>query len=158
MNNIFEQTRGIRNNNPMNIRVSKANNWVGKIKKGKKDPQFEEFTDMMYGVRAAIRIIRNYVRMYGIDNIKELIERWAPEEDGNDTLAYIQYVVKVIKMNFKMLGDEKRADSITLYSPVDINDFFFMKALIMAMCKLESRYVMDDETFIRAWKAVMKKH
>lgn len=158
MNNIFEQTRGIRNNNPMNIRVSKANNWVGKIKKGKKDPQFEEFTDMMYGVRAAIRIIRNYVRMYGIDNIKELIERWAPEEDGNDTLAYIQYVVKVIKMNFKMLGDEQRAKGITLYSPVDINDFFFMKALIMAMCKLESRYVMDDVTFIRAWKAVMKKH
>ncbi len=158
MNDMFNQTRGIRNNNPMNIRVNQANNWVGKIKKGKRDPQFEEFTQMMYGVRAGIRIIRNYVRKYNIPNIKELIERWAPEEDGNDTLAYIQNVVKVIKMNFKMMGDEKREKGITLYSPVDINDFFFMKALIMAMCKLESRYVVDEATFLEAWQAVMKKH
>ena len=158
MNNIFVQTRGIRNNNPMNIRVCKANNWVGKIKKNKRDKEFEEFTDMMYGVRAGIRIIRNYVRNYGISNIKELIERWAPEEDGNDTTSYINYVVKVIKMNFKMLGDEQRANSITLYSQVDINDFYFMKSLVMAMCKLESRYVLDELTFMDAWRAVMKKH
>ena len=46
-------TRGLRNNNPLNIR--KGNDWQGETKGS--DPSFETFQSMAYGYRAAIKIL-----------------------------------------------------------------------------------------------------
>lgn len=74
-------TRGIRNNNPLNIRYA-CNNWLGKVPKdNKKDPTFEEFTTMYYGFRAAILLIQTYIIKYGCNTITKIITRWAPSSD-----------------------------------------------------------------------------
>ena len=55
------QPRGLRNNNPGNIRNSDATDWQGEIPASKKqDNSFEEFEDMAHGYRALIKLLQNY--------------------------------------------------------------------------------------------------
>lgn len=83
--------RGIRNNNPGNIRNSERNDWAGEVSKAdKKDNAFEEFKDIPHGVRAMMKLLLKYQRSYNLHSIKELIERWAPR-DENDTAAYVRW-------------------------------------------------------------------
>lgn len=85
-------SRGIRNNNPGNIRISTANNWIGKIEPNKKkDSSFEEFKSMPYGVRAMMKLLQKYQRDYKLNTVKELITKWAPEKENN-TAGYIASV------------------------------------------------------------------
>lgn len=99
--------RGIRNNNPLNIR--KGNNWRGE-RAHQTDPAFEEFQSMQLGVRAGFVIIRNYMSGYNgltekFNTIEKIIARWAPKNE-NDTKAYIEHVSKLtgipstLKMSF----------------------------------------------------------
>ena len=84
--------RGIRNNNPLNIRVS-SNNWIGKDKPSK-DKNFETFDTMEHGIRAAFIIIRNYINKKGIRTLSSIINTWAPANENNTT-AYINVVSKL---------------------------------------------------------------
>lgn len=87
-------TRGIRNNNPLNIRYSNTP-WSGKVlKENKKDPNFEEFTSMYFGFRAALINIETYIIKYGCNTITKIISRWAPPTDGNNTASYIQHICR----------------------------------------------------------------
>ena len=82
--------RGIRNNNPGNIRISN-NQWRGKIPVSQNtDGSFEQFESMEMGVRAAILNLRSYFDR-GIDTIEGIIKKWAPPTE-NDTGAYVNYV------------------------------------------------------------------
>lgn len=84
--------RGVRNNNPLNLRYSVNNHWKGKVAdKDKKDDMFEEFYSIAYGVRAACRLIQVYVKHYGCSTIRSIIYRFAPPTE-NDTLHYYKYV------------------------------------------------------------------
>ena len=87
-------TRGIRNNNPLNIRYNRRNDWLGKVADVMKcDKEFEEFVSMEYGFRAAIRLLNNYIRR-GYDTPRYIIGRWAPPSE-NDTDRYIEAVCRV---------------------------------------------------------------
>ena len=86
-----QEPRGIRNNNPLNIRYSKKNNWQGRVK-DKKDPQFEEFTTMSYGYRAAFLIIHKYMTLYNLRTPFQICVRWAPIGDNNNPAAYAKFV------------------------------------------------------------------
>lgn len=86
--------RGLRNNNPGNIRES-ANDktqWVGE-RATDDDPAFEEFIEASDGIRALAVILRNYQRTRGLKTITQLIHRWAPSNE-NDTAAYVNAVSK----------------------------------------------------------------
>lgn len=90
--------RGIRNNNPGNIRNSERNDWAGEVSKAdKKDNAFEEFKDIPHGIRAMMKLLLKYQRSYNLHSIKELIERWAPR-DENDTAAYVRWVCREMQM------------------------------------------------------------
>ena len=82
--------RGIKNNNPLNIRI--GNNWLGE-KMPNTDGAFEQFESMPYGIRAALKIIFNYMNKYKKDTIRKIISRWAPRSE-NKTNEYIDYVSK----------------------------------------------------------------
>lgn len=90
-----QQPRGIRNNNPLNIRI--GNVWLGEVKHPT-DKSFEQFISMEYGIRAGFVILRRYIRRYGIDTIAEIVSRWAPSSENN-TKAYISAVVKRTHLN-----------------------------------------------------------
>ena len=81
------ETRGIRNCNPLNIRI--GNNWKGE-RPTNSDGVFEQFTDMRYGLRAAFILIRRYITKYKLCTIRAIISRWAPETE-NLTMAYINF-------------------------------------------------------------------
>ncbi|MBJ9340164.1 hypothetical protein I5500_07475 [Citrobacter freundii] len=80
--------RGIRNNNPGNLEYSKANPWVGQIGE---DGRFAKFETPEHGIRALGRNLLSYQRQ-GIDTVNDIINRWAPPSDNNNTDAYIQAV------------------------------------------------------------------
>ena len=85
--------RGIRNNNPLNIRVSK-DAWMGEVPpEKKKDHEFEEFISPLYGLRAASKVLIKYLTVYHLTTINKIIHRWAPPEE-NDTKAYVAAVCK----------------------------------------------------------------
>ena len=55
--------RGLRNNNPGNIRNNDSINWQGEVAAtSKKDFTFEEFKDRASGYRALLKLLRNYVK------------------------------------------------------------------------------------------------
>lgn len=80
--------RGIRNNNPLNIRI--GNTWLGE-RSNPTDPAFEEFVTMEYGYRAAFQILRRYIRRYKKNTIAAIISTWAPVSENN-TQKYINFV------------------------------------------------------------------
>lgn len=85
--------RGIRNNNPLNIR--KGNNWQGE-RHPQKDEAFEEFESIEYGIRAGFKLLKRYMSGYEgrkkpLDTIDKIVRRWAPETE-NATMKYIDYV------------------------------------------------------------------
>ena len=82
--------RGIRNNNPLNIRRS-ADKWQG-LKTQQEDREFFQFSEMKWGWRAAFVILcKTYYGKYKLKTIRALITRWAPPKENN-TEAYIRRV------------------------------------------------------------------
>ena len=80
------QTRGIRNNNPGNIRKSK-DPWQG-LAERQTDAAFFVFKSPMYGIRALARLLITYQDKKKLRTIRDIIRRWAPQTE-NDTNAYI---------------------------------------------------------------------
>lgn len=116
--------RGIRNNNPLNIR--KGNGWQGE-RKNQTDPAFEEFVSMTYGLRAGFKVLKNYQaeslpRQKRADTIRKIIRRWAPPSE-NMTDRYIQTVAKLTGCH---------PDEV-----IHFRDRTKMVALVHAMCRVE---------------------
>ena len=85
-------SRGIRNNNPGNIRKS-SSIWAGQAPpEAQSDPAFVIFTAPEYGIRAMAKILKTYFSR-GVDTIEKVISTWAPETENN-TGAYIAAVTK----------------------------------------------------------------
>lgn len=123
-------TRGIKNNNPTNIRRTVSNDWKGK-RFPWTDRTFEEFTEMEYGIRAAIKVLNNY-RKTGAKTIEKIIERWAPRNENN-TNAYIGFVCKQTRIPREKEVNEEE------YYPI-----------LKAMCRIESNYKLTKEMYEKA--------
>lgn len=84
--------RGIKNHNPLNIRINPANNWQGRVDPSSNtDGAFEQFTDPVWGIRAGARNIIFHYDRNGADTIRKLVTLWAPPSE-NDTSGYVRYV------------------------------------------------------------------
>ena len=113
--------RGLRNNNPGNIRLTRTV-WAGQIIPGT-DRSFCQFQTMAYGYRAMLMTLRNYRRKHGCSTVADFIRRWAPPIE-NDTAAYIRSVCRTLQV----------PDS---YVP-DIDDRTVMCNLAAAISKVEN--------------------
>lgn len=82
--------RGIRNNNPLNIRI--GNTWLGEVKKPS-DNEFEQFVHVSFGLRAGFILLKRYINRYKLNTIEKIISRWAPHNENN-TRAYIDKITK----------------------------------------------------------------
>lgn len=114
-------SRGIRNNNPGNIRITK-DKWQG-LREKQEDKSFFQFTEMKWGYRALIRTLQNYRKRHGCATIADFIKRWAPPVENN-TSGYITRVCKEMQV----------PDS---YIP-DINDKATMCAFASAISMVEN--------------------
>jgi hypothetical protein len=82
-------TRGYKNKNPGNIRLTSGIPWKGEIKGTDKD--FKTFKSMGYGYRAILVTLNSYFKK-GFNTIEKIISRYAPGSENN-TQAYINTVV-----------------------------------------------------------------
>ena len=126
--------RGIRNNNPLNIRI--GNVWLGEIP-NPTDNEFEQFVSMFYGLRAGFIILRRYIRRYHLTTVPDIISRWAPGSENN-TVKYIDTVCQLsgIAPDAQM----KYEDEETLVNLVD------------AMILVECGQHVDRATIIKAYR------
>ncbi|HID5294951.1 hypothetical protein [Klebsiella pneumoniae] len=112
--------RGVRNNNPGNLEASSSNPWIGQTGS---DGRFAKFETPEHGIRALGRNLISYQRQ-GIDTVGEIINRWAPPSDNNDTAAYIKAVCA-------QLG-------VTANQPLDASNPDTLQALCAAIIKHEN--------------------
>ncbi|WP_069447307.1 hypothetical protein [Vibrio scophthalmi] len=131
--------RGFRNNNPLNIDYNKANNWDGQmgietdVPKGVK-PRFIKFSSMEYGVRAAAKLVKNYMNIHGLRTVHGIINRWAPDSE-NVTHAYVEHVAHKL--------------GVSPYEPILESD---IPELLYYMIKHENGEYLDMATVIEGSK------
>ena len=82
-------SRGLRNNNPGNIRRSKVR-YKGEVCPSR-DPDFKEFSTMAYGYRAVFVLLDTYRSRYGLTTIRQMLNRYAPPTE-NFTEGYVRFV------------------------------------------------------------------
>lgn len=125
----FELPRGLRNNNPGNIRKN-SDVFQGE-KVPSSDREFKQFKTMAYGYRAVFCILRTYYRNYGLKTIRGLIGRWAPENENN-TSAYVSLMSSY--------------SGIPADDPIDIQSKEQMIRIVAAMSRVENgrEAVMSD--------------
>lgn len=114
--------RGMRNNNPGNIRISN-NAWKGK-KANNTDGDFEQFDSMAYGYRAMFKLIKTYYNKYGLTTPRQILQKYAPSADNNDPEQYAQIVSEAL--------------GITLDTQLNLNDENQMVGLAQAITMVEN--------------------
>lgn len=133
--------RGIRNNNPLNIRRSRLQ-WVHEVFKEPIDTSFCQFDEMKYGWRAAFCLFRRYMYVYNVDTIEKIIRRWAPSTENN-TQAYIHNVAKLSNIKPDKVIDFRTFETLQVAAAMcaveNGMDYYPMKernrAILLAMCK-----------------------
>lgn len=116
--------RGLRNNNPGNLKKS-GSRWLGKVDPTRNtDATFEQFYTMPFGVRAAVKLLETYRDRYGLNTVREIIERYAPPgRDSNPVDAYREAVAREV--------------GVTLDQPLDDSDETYRK-LAVALFRFEN--------------------
>lgn len=113
-------SRGVRNNNPGNLEFSDRNPWEGQTGS---DGRFAKFETPEHGIRALGRNLLSYQRQ-GIDTVSEIINRWAPPDDNNDTESYIRSVCASL--------------GVTSDQPIDASNPDTLKSLCAAIIRHEN--------------------
>lgn len=129
-------SRGLRNNNPGNL-IKTNLPWKGKVPHDKNpDERFEQFTSIVWGLRAMIMDVVGDITTKGQNTIRKLITKYAPAHE-NDTEAYINGVARQI--------------GITPDAIIDVKQPIIQK-LILAMVKIENGSTLPVSTFKSAWE------
>jgi len=85
----INMTRGERNNNPGNIRLTDTH-WLGE-RADESDPDFEQFNSPDDGLRALALLLKNYQVRGGLTTVRQIVNRYAPPSE-NATGAYVAAV------------------------------------------------------------------
>ena len=144
--------RGLRNNNPLNIRRS-TDRWQGAAET-QTDKDFVQFQSMAYGYRAAWRILNTYYKKlkerkkhFTVENI---IHRWAPPTE-NDTKAYIRTV-----LTLSGIGAQEN-----LLPPENVDSYHRLSKLLEAMTVMENGIrpnKVDTEAIFQGYKLAFPKN
>lgn len=130
--------RGLRNNNPLNLRIS-ASPWQGKITPNT-DGQFEQFKTLELGIRAAMVNLRTLIRRDHIERVCDIIHKWAPPTDHNNTEKYIERVCEIASIG--------RTDRIMAANRSQVC------RLLWAMAQVECGCVIEYGRFEIAWSLI----
>lgn len=126
--------RGIRNNNPLNIRIGYT--WLGEVP-NPTDSDFEQFVHVKYGLRAGFCILRRYIRRYKRNTVRKIVTAWAPSSENN-TERYIALVCK-----FGCLDAD---------AEIHYEDSLTMCSLVQAMARVEVGETIPLRTIEDAYK------
>lgn len=120
--------RGIRNNNPGNIRL--GGGWAG-LAENQSDEIFCVFADMQHGIRALIKLLMAYWRRYGLNSV---ISRYAPSSENN-TIAYENAVAAAL--------------GVKPHQKIDLSDpqvlFTLAKAIARHECGADAALITEEQ-------------
>ena len=126
--------RGIRNNNPGNIRKN-STKWQG-LSEEQTDNAFFQFKEMKWGIRAMLKTLNTYYYKHDRKTIRQIIYRWAPPIE-NDTDLYV-----------KVVSDRTHIDENV---KLPIENKFTMCSVAHAMCWMENSVDIPINEFYKAW-------
>ena len=142
----MKTSRGIRNNNPLNIRRS-ADNWQG-AREEQTDQSFVQFKSMAYGYRAAWKTLQSYYNRFRMQNrtftVRNIILRWAPPKENNTD----NYIKSVLKMSG--IGGKEN-----LLPPENVDSYGRLSKMMAAMTCMECGIRMnqvDEEAIFQGYK------
>lgn len=133
--------RGLRNNNPLNIRLSPNNPWQGEVRPSQ-DKEFCQFRTMEHGYRAAMKLLRNYADRYGLRTVRSIISRWAPPGE-NDTEAYIRAVCRYSGLDANRI--------------LNLHNRQTMTTLVSAMSRVENGREADRTQVEAGWELLISR-
>lgn len=114
-------SRGARNNNPLNLTTLPQGQWAGQTGA---DGKFAVFSTPEAGIAAADKNLQSYATNHGINTLTGIINRWAPAGDGtNNPQAYIATVAKDA--------------GIDPTAPLDLSDPKVRAVILHSMAKVE---------------------
>lgn len=128
-------SRGLRNNNPGNIRRSKVH-YKGEVRPSR-DPDFKEFSSVAYGYRAMFVLLDTYRSRYGLNTIRQMLNRYAPPTE-NFTEGYVRFVADYTGV----MPDEV----------IDTRSEKDMIPIVAAMSKIENGVAADIADVERGWE------
>ncbi len=128
-------SRGLRNCNPGNIRITK-DKWQG-LREVQSDKSFFQFTEMCWGYRALMRTLQNYRRRHNCNTIADFIKRWAPENENN-TSGYIIRVCSEMQVPSTFVPD--------------VDDKNTMCAFAAAISQVENGVPAVMEDILKGWE------
>lgn len=89
--------RGIRNNNPGNLRPMPRSKWLGEVAPDtSKGGPFSRFERPWQGWRAMLVDVYGDILIDGLNTIRKLVAEYAPGTDNNDESAYVKALVKAV--------------------------------------------------------------
>lgn len=121
--------RGIRNNNPGNIKDFGIP-WEGILDREKQNAEqraentFVVFSGPWWGIRAIAKILLNYQTRHGLDTVHKIIDRWAPAGDSNEPERYARFVANHI--------------GVHPHDPIDVTDYTTMLNLAQGIVWYEN--------------------
>ena len=128
-------SRGLRNNNPGNIRCSRVR-YKGEVRPSR-DPDFKEFSTMAYGYRAVFVLLDTYRSRYGLTTIRQMLNRYAPPTE-NFTEGYVRFVADYAGV----MPDEV----------IDTRNEMDMIPIVAAMSKIENGVAANIADVERGWE------
>lgn len=129
--------RGLRNNNPGNLRLSK-DKWKG-LRSKQEDKDFFQFASVEYGYRALIITLQNYRRKHNCWNIRDFITRYAPPSENN-TESYINIVCKKMGVS-------------DMWCP-NVDDKVTMIMFASAISYVENGVLAEVEDVVKGWELI----
>lgn len=128
-------TRGLRNNNPGNIRLGSFK-YRGEVARSS-DRAFRQFESMAWGYRAMFVLLHTYALRYQCRTLRDYISRYAPPSENN-TEAYI-----------------RRVACTTHLAPDEVlstTDGAVMTAVVAAMSEVENGIAANMSDIWRGWE------
>jgi hypothetical protein len=133
---LYGHARGVRNNNPGNIIMTKTL-WEGEIPKEENtDGRFKQFYKYSDGVKAIITNLKSYYKR-GLRTIFEIISKWAPDNENN-TLSYIGHVSDYM--------------GVSSLSPISFDKATIQKLVEAIIIRENGKLYLKQGQFDSAWK------
>lgn len=127
-------SRGLKNNNPGNIRIS-AVSYRGELAPST-DRAFKQFTAPEWGYRAMFVVLHSYAVRYRLTTLRQMIGRYAPPSENN-TNGYVASVAKWSDTDSDSKLDTMNGDQ--------------MRPVVAAMSRMENGTAAIDDHVHRGW-------
>lgn len=128
-------SRGLRNNNPGNIRKSNVN-YQGEIIPST-DPAFKQFKTIVWGYRAMFMLLHTYQKKHGLNTLEGMIQRYAPPCENN-TGNYLKSVC-----NWSGIPNDRILNTL---------DGHTMIPIVCAMSRMENGTPAKQDDVEAGWK------